>query len=138
VFFCSTMPTASRSFETAYSRTSRPSILRLPSVTSYSRGISCTSDDFAEPVPPMTPSVCPGRILRQMSESANSFAVSLYLKDTWSNSTAPLSTSPSQSPSAMPGASSITSSIRPAEVIERLSIRNTFEIIISEFSICNT
>ncbi len=41
----------------------------LHAVTSYRRGMSCTSDVFAEPVPPTMPIVCPERMCRSMSSS---------------------------------------------------------------------
>ena len=62
VFFCSTMATAERSVSSPYSLTSTPPTFTLPSVTSYRRGISCTSVDLEEPVPPRIPTVMPERI----------------------------------------------------------------------------
>ncbi len=62
MFFCRTTPTASRRRASEYSRTSLPLTRRVPDDTSYSRGISCTSEDFAEPVPPMMPTVLPSSI----------------------------------------------------------------------------
>ena len=60
-----------------------------PLSTSYSRGISCTRLDLALPVPPMTPSVSPGRMRKVISLSTGLPVPCLYLKVTWSNSTLP-------------------------------------------------
>ena len=46
------------------SRTSMPSSEMLPPVTSYRRGINCTSVDLPEPVEPMMPSIWPACVVK--------------------------------------------------------------------------
>ena len=62
MFFCNTIETPSRSAFRLYARTSCPDTRTEPESTSYSRGIICTSVDLPSPVPPMMPTVCPGRM----------------------------------------------------------------------------
>ena len=60
-----------------------------PVSASYRRGISCTRLDFALPVPPMMPSVSPGRMLKVTSFRTGWPEPCLYLKVTCSNSMPP-------------------------------------------------
>ena len=101
--------------------------------------MSCTSVLLAEPVPPSMPTVSPALMCRSTPESAYSAASARYLKETPSKSTLPSATSvtaPSGEESA--GASSSTSPMRRALARERVSIRKTLEMSISEFMTCRT
>ena len=69
-FFCKTIETALRKASNLYSRTSLPPTLTEPDNTSYSLGMSCTSEVLEAPVPPMMPMVSPLFMERLMSESA--------------------------------------------------------------------
>ena len=92
-FFCSTTATWLRSVSRSYCRTSTPPTRTLPSVTSYSRQMSCTRLVLEDPVPPMMPTVWPDLTWKSTSESALRFAAAEYLKLTWSKSTSPFFTS---------------------------------------------
>ena len=74
-FFCSTMATLSRSTSRSYFRTSMPPTFKVPSLTSYRRGISCTKVVLLEPVPPRMPTVAPEGMCRFTSFSARCLAV---------------------------------------------------------------
>ena len=133
-FFWSTMPTASRRARRSYSRTSRPPTRTVPSVASYSLGMSCTRVVLAEPVPPRMPTVCPAGIWSSTPERAYSRAPLWYLKETPSNSTLPSGTSSTASSGESSTIfSSSTSLMRRALARERVSSRNTLEMSIMEF-----
>ena len=139
MFFCNTTAIASLKCLIGYFFTSIPFILTVPLVASYNLGISDTSVVLAEPVCPIIPIVCPASILNETSERTYSFASFLYLNHTWSNSIEPFSTLISSAcSSVMSIFSSRTSTILEAEAKERVIIRNTFDIIISELSIRRT
>ena len=54
--------------------------------------MSCTRLDFALPVPPMMPSVSPGRMVKVMSFRTGWPEPCLYLKVTWSKAMLPSAT----------------------------------------------
>ena len=69
-----TQATFSRSSQGSTSRTSTPSTLTLPSVTSSRRGMRLTRVVLPEPVEPMKAVVRPGRRTRSMSSSTGASA----------------------------------------------------------------
>jgi len=73
-FFCSTIATLSLSVTRSYFRTSMPPTLTVPDNVSYKRGMSETSVDFEEPVPPSKPTTCPLSICRFTSSSTTLLA----------------------------------------------------------------
>ena len=94
---------------------------------------------MAEPVPPRMPTVCPDGMCSSISERAYLRASGLYLNETPQKSMLPSAisfTAPGGDVRAT--GSSSTSPMRLALASERVSSRNTFDIIISEFITCIT
>ena len=72
--FCGTKPICCRSSSSGRSRSSTPSSVMLPAVTSYRRGIRFTSVDLPQPVLPMIAVVWLGFAVKQRSVRAFSSA----------------------------------------------------------------
>ena len=89
------------------------------------------------PVPPKMPTVAPLGMCRLTSRSTHSGLSALYLKETWSKSILPFSTTASALAVSlvMAGFSSSTSAIRLAQAMERVIIMNIMETIIKDIKI---
>ena len=87
----------------------------------------------------MMPTVAPASMWRSMSERVYSFASFLYLKDTWSKSICPSGiTWQGFSGSDRVLVSSKTWLMRRALARDRVSMRNTLDIIMRELTIWST
>ena len=92
---------------------------------------------FDEPVPPKMPTVSPDFISKSISDNANCFAFSEYLKLTFSKRTAPFFTSFTPvSGERISDFCVSTSAIRRADSKDMVIITNTIENIIQQDKIC--
>ena len=134
--FWETYPSLSRSFFRSYSRTSTPSTLTLPLLTSYSLGSRLTSVVLPEPVAPINAIVSPLWAVKVISPNISASAPG-YRKDTWSNSISPSRLfSLSRLPFFRVGAVCSTSRIRFAETCARGSMTKIIASIINDMMTC--
>ena len=132
-FFCNTTATLSLKETRSYSLTSRPATFTEPSLTSYRREIRFTKLVLPEPVEPKIPINCPDFICKLSFSKVFLFAVSTYLKLTFSKSTEPsLISIIGLSGFLMVGSSFNTSEIRLIDSTDMTNITIIMDMIMTD------
>ena len=116
-----------------------PSRVTLPPVTSYRRGMSCTSVDLPQPVEPMTPSVWPACTVK-LTPLMTSSRASGYWKLTFLKASSPRGASAAGSCGRLGSLMELwverTSSTRSAATSARGSMTETMVRIMNAMTIC--